>query len=1068
MKNSSNSEELPINIRFQYKNADDEEVLSDKFTVNLSIIDNKFEDFEEARVNIINSCDFRTPEERCYYSMYDEKKKLLMKSNDDLSSYIKVPKNSKDKNVAEIEPRDLIMINCKTYAEYICNFLYKETLKYQNEQNSNAKSGSNITELKRILNYLDRNFEIELFSAEFIENNGISYLDKIIRFNKGNIRSYGLKSISKLLNFQNAFEYFYKKLELLSTLFNVAITDDIENIQANVLSLDILIKIIGQSEERTMHIVDVAEKYAKKTHTKLLQGIVNNFKEKYLYIDNKLKSLVFINTIITYCHQSILPRILIKLKDTGIFELLEKIKKQAPNSQGTFEKEFEEQIEVFFKKAKEIFEQRQHKVESIKKYIEDMKNHISEIEKKSNSLSEQREYYDYIIRDFVQYIDFTDCISYQSGIINVKEKSSKERFDPFLNKNIKVDTNGMVDFKLLVEDGTRNDLEDLIKKYTVIEQQYQQLQQDNKYLGGENGEVTNNQIVELETKLKLENESNSKMQLSKEELEKKIQELEQKIASLESRPKSSPSVPDAVIPPQMPSSVPPPPGVPFPPGVPSPPGIPPPPGVPSPPGVPPPPGVPSPPGIPSPPGVPPPPGVPSPPGVPPPPGVPSPTGMPSPPGVPRAPGVPGVPMVPGVFMAPNIPRPTKPKITLKVKLKQLQWQRVLLMPKNTNNRPDLIWNDMKEIKLDIDEVAYLFGTKKKEAEKTEEKKPKIEIKKFLDSKRTQEVSIIRTKLPEPEIVGKALINFDQSILNSEQVDGLLKILITKEELEMYKKMGEDGHWDKGEKYIVQINDIPNHKAKLNLWSLTNKCQEKLPGMTESLKYMIPACEEIKSSQHFKLILSITLGLGNILNGGSIRGQADGFALDLIKKLPGIKDNNGNSIITWICSKAHKIDPNFEGFKGKFPQLEKAAQFSLKEINQTLSDIKKIISQIEKFLKDLPEDKFKEKSEQNLNYFKEKAEKFDEDNKKNEETYKKLVKYYGYKDTDDICEKNEVFFKMLLDFFKEIDKAMPKLDVKKIISMQNRAIGKKVDQNDLMNKLMSQLKQRVQVGNNPQN
>jgi hypothetical protein len=390
------------------------------------------------------------------------------------------------------------------------------------------------------------------------------------------------------------------------------------------------------------------------------------------------------------------------------------------------------------------------------------------------------------------------------------------------------------------------------------------------------------------------------------------------------------------------------------------------------------------------------------------------------------------------------------------------------MPKTAKNRPDLIWNEMKEIKLDIDEVTYLFGAKKKEAEKAEEKKPKIEIKKFLDSKRTQEVSIIRTKLPEPEVVGKALINFDQTLLNSEQVDGLLKILITKEELETYKNMGEDGNWDKGEKYIIQINDIPNHKTKLNLWSLTNKCQEKLPGMTESLKYMIGACEEIKSNQHFKLILSITLGLGNILNGGTIRGQADGFALDLIKKLPGIKDNNGNSIITWICSKAHKIDPYFEGFKGKFPQLEKAMQFSIKETNQTLSDIKKIISQIEKFLKDLPEDKFKEKSEQNLSYFKEKVEKFEEDDKKNKETYKNLVKYYGYKDTDDICEKNEVFFKMLLDFFKEIDKSMPKLDVKKIISMQNRAIGKKVDQNVLMNNLMSQLKQRVQVGNKSQN
>ena len=51
--------------------------------------------------------------------------------------------------------------------------------------------------------------------------------------------------------------------------------------------------------------------------------------------------------------------------------------------------------------------------------------------------------------------------------------------------------------------------------------------------------------------------------------------------------------------------------------------------------------------------------------------------------------------------------------------------------------------------------------------------------------------------------------------------------------------------------------------------------------------------------------------------------------------------------------------------------------------------------------------------------------------------------------------------MLLDFFKEVDKAMPKLDVKKVLLDQNKNIGKKVDQNQLMNNLMSQLKKRVQ-------
>ena len=430
-----------------------------------------------------------------------------------------------------------------------------------------------------------------------------------------------------------------------------------------------------------------------------------------------------------------------------------------------------------------------------------------------------------------------------------------------------------------------------------------------------------------------------------------------------------------------------------------------------------------------------------------------PPGVPPPPGVPLPPGAP-------FLMNPNVPVATKPKIILKTKIKQLQWQKILLLPKTAENRPDLIWNIIfeNEVKLDIDEVVSHFGIRKKEQK---EKKSVVEVKKFLDSKRTQEVSVIRTKLPEPDVVANALIVFNQSLLNEEQVDGLLKILITKEELETYKKMGEDGNWDKGEKYIVKINDIPNHKTKLNIWSLISNFEAKLPGMIESLKYMKGACEEIKSNQHFKLILSVILGLGNILNGGTNRGQADGFNLDLLKKLPGTKDNNGNSILNWICAKANKIDNSFEGFKGKFPQLEKAVQFSNKETNQNLVELKKMENQIERFLKDLPNDKFKEKAEENLNNFKEKTKKFNENYDENLKVYKNLIKFFGYKETDDIAEKNEVFFKMLLDFFKEIDKNMPKLEVKKIFDIKNKRMSKKVNQMALMNNLMSKLKQKVQ-------
>ena len=83
-----------------------------------------------------------------------------------------------------------------------------------------------------------------------------------------------------------------------------------------------------------------------------------------------------------------------------------------------------------------------------------------------------------------------------------------------------------------------------------------------------------------------------------------------------------------------------------------------------------------------------------------------------PPPPPPPPGAPLPPGTPGAFLGP-VAKPTKPKIVLKAKVKQLQWQRVLLLPESSPDRPNLIWNNIQETKLDIDEVVSLFGIKKK-------------------------------------------------------------------------------------------------------------------------------------------------------------------------------------------------------------------------------------------------------------------------------------------------------------------------------------------------------------------
>ena len=984
----------PVQIQFEFLNANDEIELSEEFTVKILSQKNQSEDFETNRIKIINSCDFRTAEERFYYYMFDKTKEIFLTKDTDLTPYLKSNK--------------IIMQNCKTFAEQICDKLREDALTYQKmeeegrSQEDLRKSDANSEkkkEIRRILNYLTNNFEIGLFAEIFIANNGIQYLDKIIQYNTGNIRKYALKGLSKLLDYQSTFDYFDKKKEILSSLYTILVSDN--DLKSPIFAIDIMLKIIRTSEEKIMYIIDVAEKYAKKTHTKIYYKLVEYLSETNKESDLKYYSLWFINMIMNYCHPSKLPRIIIQLRDVGIFEMLEKRKH--------LDKNFELQVNMFLEKTQSVLLDSDFEVEIYKKEIEDLKTHCYEIEKRNISFSEENEFYETLVDEFIKYLNFSNCFVTQAGITNDK---SKERNDDKLDIKITVDERGAVDFQKLIEEKNIKDFKELLDKFTILDPENNKLKQKNKDLGGEGGNIKNDQITELEKKLKEEEDSHSSVVKIKEDLENKVRELEKKFSP--GKEDSTPSSAGTLSPPPPP---PPPPGVL---------------GVPTPPGS-----------------IPPPPPPPGGPGGPPPP--------PPPPGAPLPPGAPG-------FFGAPIAKPTKPKITLKSKVKQLQWQRVLLMPESSKDRPNLIWNNMKELKVDVDEVIFLFGTKKREQQKEEEKKPKIETKKFLDPKRTQEVSIIVTKLPEPEDVNRALITLDQSILNSDQIEGLLKILITKEELNMYKSMGEDGNWDKGEKYLVKINDIPNHQIKLKIWSLTNKFEEKLPGVTESLEHMVNACNEIKNNKYFKLILSIILGLGNILNGGSARGQADGFSLDLLNKLPGIKDNLGNSILTWVCSKAHKMDPTFEGFKGQFTELEKAANFSLKETNDSLNALKKIVDQMAQLLKSLTsDDKFKQKSNENYDNFKMKVESFDKKNKKNVETYQSLVKYYGYKEKDNIYTKNEAFFKMLLEFFKEVNKSMPKLDVKRIMSIQNRQVGKKIDQSAMMNNLMSQLKQRVQGG-----
>jgi len=63
-----------------------------------------------------------------------------------------------------------------------------------------------------------------------------------------------------------------------------------------------------------------------------------------------------------------------------------------------------------------------------------------------------------------------------------------------------------------------------------------------------------------------------------------------------------------------------------------------------------------------------------------------------------------------------------------------------------------------------------------------------------------------------------------------------------------------------------------------------------------------AYRDLQSSKTFLKVLGMILAVGNVLNASTAKGQADGFDLPVLGKVASVKDNNGKSLLQYICQK----------------------------------------------------------------------------------------------------------------------------------------------------------------------
>uniref|UniRef100_A0A6N2KXI5 Formin-like protein n=1 Tax=Salix viminalis TaxID=40686 RepID=A0A6N2KXI5_SALVM len=165
-----------------------------------------------------------------------------------------------------------------------------------------------------------------------------------------------------------------------------------------------------------------------------------------------------------------------------------------------------------------------------------------------------------------------------------------------------------------------------------------------------------------------------------------------------------------------------------------------------------------------------------------------------------------------------------------------------------------------------------------------------------------EIMLSKVKIPLPDLMSSVLA-LDDTALDIDQVDSLIKFCPTKEEMELLKGYNGD-------------------KEKLG------------------------KCEQIRSSAKLKRIMQTILSLGNALNHGTARGSAVGFRLDSLLKLTDTRSrNNKMTLMHYLCKVLAERLPELLDFSKDLVNLEAATKIQLKYLAEEMQAVSKGLEKV---------------------------------------------------------------------------------------------------------------------------
>ena len=266
-----------------------------------------------------------------------------------------------------------------------------------------------------------------------------------------------------------------------------------------------------------------------------------------------------------------------------------------------------------------------------------------------------------------------------------------------------------------------------------------------------------------------------------------------------------------------------------------------------------------------------------------------------------------------------------------------------------------IWPELSDQKVDFmkPELERLFGAHQtlKSVKSTATMKPqKTEL---LDPTRKQNlgISLKAAVSVDPVKVKNALLAVDDPLMTNKMVMVLLSCVPTEDEIQILKKFTAEGgdmsKLEKEEKFLLEMINVPRMSERLHCMKTRYTLDENLEAIAEFVWKLRQAVTEIEENPKLRRILEIILAIGNYANGGTARGGAWGFKIELLGKIEQVKDHENNAFPRFL----------YRLFRSKYPDLldfkvPKSREVENSAISDYAGDLNMVASAVQKLKTEL--------------------------------------------------------------------------------------------------------------------